>query len=166
MIAFHMDELQRGFIQGDLHDNLVENVDETHFIVHMDNGRTLGFRGDDVVKYVDVVSGGLGMTMVVRVSSGSNGIIHSPFMIFQNDKCSYPIRGCPDNVLGVSYRTAKKGFMTGIIWNEWLNEVKVVQNIIFIKIRELQENEIPCFISSSLKYTYVIHFRSNQAELD
>ena len=64
-IAFHMGELQRGFIQGDLHDDLVENVDETHFIVNMDNGRTLGFRGDDAVKYADVVSGGLGMTMVV-----------------------------------------------------------------------------------------------------
>ena len=64
-IAFHMGELQRGFIQGDLYDDLVENVDETHFIVNMDNGRTLGFRGDDDVKYADVVSGGLGMTMVV-----------------------------------------------------------------------------------------------------
>ena len=105
----------------------MENVDETHFIVNMDNGRTLGFRGDDAVKYADVVSSGLGMTMVVRVSGGSNGIIHSPFMIFQNDKCSYPIYGCPNNVFGVSYRTAKKGFMTSIIWNEWLNEVRVVQ---------------------------------------
>lgn len=122
-IAFHMGELQRGFIQGDLHEDLVENVDETYFIVNMDNGRMLGFRGDDAVKYADVVFGGLGMTMVVRVSGGSNGIIHSPFMIFQNDKCSYLIRGCLDNVLGVSYRTTKKGFMTGIIWNEWLNEV-------------------------------------------
>ena len=28
-IAFHMGELQRGFIQGDLHEDLVENVDET-----------------------------------------------------------------------------------------------------------------------------------------
>ena len=127
MIAFHMDELQRGFIQGDLHDDLVENVDETHFIVNMDNGRMLGFRGDDVVKYTDVVSDGLGMTMVVRVSGSSNGIIHSPFMIFQNDKCSYPICGCLDNVPGVSYRTAKKGFIIGIIWIEWLNEVRAIQ---------------------------------------
>ena len=101
---------------------------ETHFIVNMDNGRMLGFRGDDAVKYADVVSGRLGMTMVVRVSGGSNGIIHRPFMIFQNDKCSYPICGCPDNVLGVSYRTTKKEFMTSIIWNEWLNEVKAVQS--------------------------------------
>jgi len=100
-----------------LNDDLVENVDETHFIVNMDNRRTLGLRGDDCIKYADVLSGGLGMTMVVRVSGGSNDTIHSPFMIFQNGKYSYPICGCPDDVPGVSYRIAKKEFITSIIWN-------------------------------------------------
>ena len=36
----------------------------------MDNGKTLGFRGDDNVKYADVVSAGVGMTMVVRLTGG------------------------------------------------------------------------------------------------
>jgi len=46
-IAFHIGELQQDFSQGKLNEDLVENIDETHFIMNMDNGRTLGFRGDD-----------------------------------------------------------------------------------------------------------------------
>jgi len=48
-------------------------------------------------------------------------------MIFQNEKYSYHICGYLDDVLGISYRIAKKGFMIGIIWNEWLNEVRAIQ---------------------------------------
>jgi DDE superfamily endonuclease len=88
----------------------------------MDNGKTLGFRGDDNVKYADVVSAGVGMTMVVRLTGGPHATICPPFMIFQNDNCSYPIRGVPDDVPGVSYRTAKKGFMTREVWLQWLQE--------------------------------------------
>lgn len=36
----------------------VENADETHFVTNMENGRKLGFSGDTVVKYAEVVSGG------------------------------------------------------------------------------------------------------------
>ncbi|KAL3676321.1 hypothetical protein R1sor_026269 [Riccia sorocarpa] len=39
---------------GRLDENLVENIDETHFLINMDNGRTLGFRGDTQVKYANV----------------------------------------------------------------------------------------------------------------
>jgi hypothetical protein len=72
------------FQLGVLDENLVENADETHFIINMDNGKTLGFRGDDDVKYADVVSGGMGMTMVVRLTGGPGSTICAPFMIFQN----------------------------------------------------------------------------------
>ena len=71
------------FQSGILDENTVENVDETHFIINMDNGRTLGFRGDDNVKYADVVSGGVGMTMVVRLTGGPHAAICPPFMIFR-----------------------------------------------------------------------------------
>jgi hypothetical protein len=47
-------------------DNLIKNIDETHFVISMDNDRTLGFRRDTTVKYADVVSGGDNMTMVIR----------------------------------------------------------------------------------------------------
>ncbi len=36
----------------------------------MDNGRALGFAGDDNVKYADVVSGGEGITMILRLTGG------------------------------------------------------------------------------------------------
>ena len=88
----------------------------------MDNGKTLGFRGDNDVKYADVVSGGMGMTMVVRLIGGPGSIICSPFMIFQNPNYSYPIRRVPDDIPGVSYRSAKKGFMRKDVWVQWLNE--------------------------------------------
>ena len=48
-------------------ENLMENVDKTHFVV---NGRTLGFKGDNVVKYVDVILEGDSMTMVIRIFGG------------------------------------------------------------------------------------------------
>jgi hypothetical protein len=110
------------FDAGILDENLVENVDETHFIINVDNGRTLGFRGDNDVKYADVVSGGVGMTMVVRLTGGVGSRICPPMMIFQNADCSYPIRGIPDDVANVCYRTAAKGFMTGKVWLQWLGE--------------------------------------------
>ncbi|RHY23144.1 hypothetical protein DYB25_007428 [Aphanomyces astaci] len=63
-VAYHLGELQRGFASGDLDEDLLCNMDETHFVINEDNGRTLGFRGDSEVKYADVVSGGVGMTMM------------------------------------------------------------------------------------------------------
>ena len=48
----------------------MDNLDETHFVINMDNGRTLGFRGDSTIRYVEVVSGGDSMAMVVRISQG------------------------------------------------------------------------------------------------
>ena len=59
----------------------MENFDETHFVINMDNGRTLGFKGDTDVKYADVTSGGEAMTMVVRLNVRG---IENPFMIFKN----------------------------------------------------------------------------------
>ena len=41
--------LKRGFDSGLFDENLMENIDETHFVVNMDNGRTLGFWGDFLV---------------------------------------------------------------------------------------------------------------------
>ena len=48
----------------------MENVDETHFVINLDNNRTLGFRGDTTVKYAKVVFGGDSMTIVIRISGG------------------------------------------------------------------------------------------------
>ena len=56
-VAFHLREWKRGFESGELHEDLFENVNETHFVLNMDNERTVGMRRDDHVKYGDVVSG-------------------------------------------------------------------------------------------------------------
>jgi hypothetical protein len=69
-IAHYLSVLQRDFQTGIFDENLIENIDETHFVINIDNGRTLGFRGDTTVKYADVVSSGNSMTMVVRISKG------------------------------------------------------------------------------------------------
>ena len=99
-----------------MNEDLIENADETHFIINCDNGRTLGFKGDEHVKYADVVSAGVGMTMVVKVSGGQGAKIIAPFMIFQNDGCRYLIHEVPDNIHGVSYRSAANGFMTSQVF--------------------------------------------------
>jgi hypothetical protein len=111
-IAYHLGVVAREFQSGALDENLVENAVETHFVINMDNGKTVGFHGDNDAKYADVISGGMGMTMLVRLTGGPGAIICAPFMIFQNASGSYPIRGVPDNVPGVSYSASEKGFMT------------------------------------------------------
>lgn len=121
-VAYHLGEMQRAFESGELDEDDVENIDETHFVINMDNGLTLGFAGDDDVKYADVVSGGEGMTMVVRITGGANAKIAAPFMIFKNKDRNYPIRGTPDDIPGVSYRTAPKGFVDRALFAEYFRE--------------------------------------------
>ena len=48
----------------------MENIDKVHFVVNMDNGRTLGFWGDTLVKYGQMALSGDPMTMVVQISRG------------------------------------------------------------------------------------------------
>lgn len=69
----------------------------------MDNGKTLGFKGDNHVKYADVVSGGDPITMMVRLTGGPSARIEAPMLIFKNQNRLYPIRGVSDNVPGVCY---------------------------------------------------------------
>ena len=52
-VAHHLDVLQLGFQTRLFDENLMQKVDETHFVVNMDNERTLEFRGDNVVKFYD-----------------------------------------------------------------------------------------------------------------
>jgi hypothetical protein len=58
LTTFHLGVVQRGFLSGEYNENYIKNMDETHFVMNMDNGKTLGFCGDHVVKYADVVSRG------------------------------------------------------------------------------------------------------------
>ena len=104
----------------------MENADETHFVFNMDNGRTLGLKGDCHVKYADVVSGGDPITMVVRITGGRDACIQPPMIIFKNENRSFPIRGLPDNVLGVCHRSSPKGWMDSSVWTAWLQEPRAL----------------------------------------
>ena len=89
----------------------MENIDETHFVVNMDNDKTLRFSDDTLVKYAKVVSSGDSMTMVVQIFGGRSSMVEAPMLIFTNPNSNYPIRGLEDNTLGVSYWTRSKGWM-------------------------------------------------------
>jgi hypothetical protein len=102
-VAFHMGVLQRGFESGEFDNVEMCNMDETHFVIDMDNGKTLGLRGDVDVRYADVVGGTVGMTMVVMLTGGLSSNLGTPMMIFVNDDCNYPMRGLPDTVPGTVY---------------------------------------------------------------
>ena len=116
---YHLGVLQRGFRSGIFDENLMENVDKTHFVVNLDNGRTLGFRGNTTVKYAKVVYGGESMRMVIRISGGRRSMIEAPILIFTNLGSNYPIRGLEDIILVVCYRTGPKGWMDQALFAEF-----------------------------------------------
>lgn len=62
-------------LEGCVDENDVGNADETHLIINVENGRTLGFAGMSDMKYADVVSGGEGVTMLLRLSDGRDARI-------------------------------------------------------------------------------------------
>ena len=128
-VAVHLGTVSGLFSSGKLEENFVENADETHFIINVDNGRTLGFAGDKTVKYADVVSGGEGFTMAVRLTGGRDAKIAPPFMIFKNKDRNYPIKNVPDDVPGVAYRTGPKGWMDRTVMPEWLSEKRIISKI-------------------------------------
>ena len=121
-VAYHLGCVKRQFDNGELDEDLIENMDETHFVINMDNGKTLAMKGAENVKYADVVSGGEGMTMIVRITGGVNAKVYPSMMIFKNKDRNYPIRGLIDDVEGVSYRTGPKGWMDKRVFVQWLDE--------------------------------------------
>ena len=60
-----------------------------HFVVNIDNGRILEFRGDTTIKYVEVVSSRDSMTMVIRISEGQQFMIKKSYDDFY--KCKIAI---------------------------------------------------------------------------
>ena len=127
-VAYHLGVLNRGFQDGTFDENLMENIDETHFVVNMDNGRTLGFHGDTIVKYAEVVSGGDSMTMVIRILGGRRSMIEASMLILTNPNISYPIRGLDDNIPGVCYRTGPKGWMDQTLFSDYFVKPRAFQS--------------------------------------
>lgn len=100
----------------------MENAEKTQFFINIYNGRTLGFVEKEDVKYADDVSGVEGMTMVVCLTDGRNCKFSTPFMIFQNNERRYPIRGAPDVLDGVFYRTGSKRWMDTVVMTHCFSE--------------------------------------------
>lgn len=128
-VAYFLGTIARDIQSGALAEENIENADETHFMINMDDGKTLGFRGDQQVKYADVTSGGEGITMMVRISGGADARVENPFMIFKNKDCSYPIRGVTDNIPGVSYRTGPKGWIDKRVMRLWVQEPRALPRL-------------------------------------
>ena len=125
--AYHLGILHRGFASGEFDENLIENIDETHFSINMDNDKTLGFRSDTSIKYADVVAGGEAMTMVVRILGGHRAMIEAPMLIFTNPNGNYPLRGLEDNIPGVCYHTGPKGWMDQGIFVQYFEDLRAYQ---------------------------------------
>lgn len=60
-VARHSSTLSRMLSSEEVDQNDLENANETHVDINMDNGRTMGFYRDKEVKYADFFSGRKGM---------------------------------------------------------------------------------------------------------
>lgn len=58
----------------------IDHADETHFVISVDSGRTMGFSGSNVLKYANVVSCVEGFTMAVCLCGARDLSIQLPMM--------------------------------------------------------------------------------------
>ena len=115
-------KMERNCADGNLLDDMVENMDERHCLFNMKNNKTLDFIGQEKVNYSDIVSGGEGMTMVLRIVEGPSSKVEGPIMIFTSKSGNHPIQGTPDDVEVVSYRTGPKVLIDSRVFVQWLKE--------------------------------------------
>ncbi|KAL0225739.1 hypothetical protein P9112_013063 [Eukaryota sp. TZLM1-RC] len=104
---------------------LIANFDEIHFVINIDNEKTLGFSGDTEIRYANVVLGGQAFTMVVKLIGGTLGKVDTPFLIFVDPSSSYPIRGVTNNIEGAAYRSSPSGFMSRLVLSRYLSDISL-----------------------------------------
>lgn len=124
-VAYHLGRLYREFENGDLNEEDSYNADETHFKLDTNDGRTLAMKGDESVRFADIVSGEDGMTMMLLLGGCPAAEMGLTLLVFKNGKYSYPIRGVPHDVPGVCYRSQPKGLMDRRVFAEWLGEGRI-----------------------------------------
>lgn len=76
-------------------EDTVFNMDETHFVINMDDGKTLALWGEKSIRYSDVVNGREGMTMVVKIRGGPSARLEIPMLIFHNKRPAFRCAICP-----------------------------------------------------------------------
>ena len=70
-VSNYMGKLHSGIKSGEMCEALIHNMEETNFVIKFENGSTLGFSGDENVKYVDVVLSCEGTIMKVHITGGA-----------------------------------------------------------------------------------------------
>ena len=118
-IVYHLGVLKRRFDNKLFDENLMEN---------MDNGTTIGFWNDTLVKYAKVVSDKDSITMVVRISEDCRLMIKAPMLIFTNPNSSYSIRTLDNNIPRVSYQIGPKGWMDQALFADFFEESRAFQS--------------------------------------
>lgn len=91
--------------------------------------KSLGFCGDEKFKYADIISGGEGMEMFIRIFGGPRKLVAVPFMVFKNKFCSYHIQGALNTAPGVCYQTRPKGWVEKQIKNLRVGESRALPHL-------------------------------------
>lgn len=81
-VAYHLGTLKWDLEFSAVDEDYLFNADETHFVVDPNDGRTLAMKGDKDVSFADVVSGDVGMTMMVFLGGVPKAYFGVPFIIF------------------------------------------------------------------------------------
>lgn len=116
-MAYRLGCMKRDYDAGTLDEYCVENLDETHMVCDLDNGRVLDFRGAKRVSYQEVSAAG----QVFSIAK-----IEVPMVILPNTQRNYPINGTPDNIQGVCYRTQPKAWMDKKGFAEYFKEPRTI----------------------------------------
>lgn len=135
-LSHHLGVIKRMYEDG-LDPSSVENYDETHMVLDLDNGQVLDFQGKKQVSYADVSSGRDCFTVCFRISAANGGKIEKPVIIFQNPNSSYPIAGIPDNIDGVTYRSSPKGWMSQDLFANYFADPRIISHLPFDSVRKL-----------------------------
>lgn len=70
-------------MSGTFDQNFIKNADQSHFIVNLNNGRTLDILGDTRVGYADAKSNEELESMMVRITGGGDACNEPSFSIFK-----------------------------------------------------------------------------------
>ena len=135
-LAYRLGVLKRSYDRG-MNSSTVENYDETHVMIDMDNGQVLNFKGTKKITYAEVASGRDCFTVCFRISGAGGGKIEKPVVIFQNPNSNYPIIGVPDNIEGIAYRTSPKGYLTQQLFAQYFSDSNIISSLSGNRARKL-----------------------------
>lgn len=135
-LSHHLGVLKRMYDDG-LDPSTVENYDETHMMIDMDNGCVLDFQGEKNVTYAEVSSGRDCFTVCFRISGRNGGRIEKPVVIFQNPNSNYPINGIADDIEGVTYRSSPTGWMSQQLFANYFGSPGIIEPLSGNRTRRL-----------------------------